>query len=279
MLRVMPVVFSLVLIVGFVLPSFLLFEPHESNETVSLKLAAIVCIAGFGLSTVAFRIFGSWWRTRRLLAEWIRTAEPINLPAIDIPAFRLEHDFPVFAVVGVLRPRLFIADKVLEVLDQGEVRAVIYHELGHISAGDNLKRLLLKLTGDLLVLPIGTKLEHRWAESAEEAADEYAVKNGMPGTALTLAAALIKIARLIPSGAHPPIPAASYLIESGDSLAARIKRLLNLAEAREFGTPSVIPFWAPAVFAVFPILIMLATDEKILAHIHNVSESIVAALQ
>jgi hypothetical protein len=275
----MPVVFSLILIVGFVLPSFLLFEPHESDETISLKLAAIVCIAVFGLSTVVFRIFASWWRTRRLSADWLRNSEPIEISSISIPAFRLRHDFPVFAVVGVVRPRLFIAENVLEVLDQNEVEAVVQHELGHISARDNLKRLLLKLTGDLLVVRVGSSLERYWAAFAEAAADEYAVETGGRGTALSLASALIKIARLLPVGAQPPIPSASYVIGAGDSLSVRIKRLLRLAESKDIGSRSVIPFWAPAVFALFPILIMLATDQKFLSRIHNISEAVIALLQ
>ena len=61
------------------------------------------------------------------------------------PAFRIRHSFPVVSVVGILRPRLFIAEQVLEHLSSAELRAVLAHEAAHVSAADNLKRLVVRL--------------------------------------------------------------------------------------------------------------------------------------
>ena len=69
--------------------------------------------------------------------------------------------------------------------------------------------------------------------AAEAAADEYAVAAGDRKTALSLAGALIKIARIIPE-TPPPMPAVSYAYaETGEMLAGRIRRLIQLADRDE----------------------------------------------
>jgi Zn-dependent protease with chaperone function len=274
----MPILVSLVTIFGFILPSFLLFEPRKSGETVTLKLAVVIAVAAFGLVAAAFRIFGSWWQTRRLVAEWTRKAEPLDLEGVSIPAFTIEHEFPVFAVVGLLRPRLFIAKQVLATLDQNEIAAVIGHERGHIHARDNLKRLAMRLTSDILVAPIGRSLESIWSEAAEAAADEFAVEQGGSPAALHLASALIKIARVIPDR-YAPLPNVSFAFETGEALTKRIRRLMQLAEGVEMSLDrSPVGYVAVALLAAL-VCVVLATDSSILARIHSFSEIVLSVLQ
>lgn len=280
LLRVLPIVLSLVVIFAFILPAFVLFEPKNSGETIGLKLAVVIGIAIFGISAALFRILGSWWRTRRLMDEWMQNAEPIMLNEATFPTYRLLHPFPVFAVVGVLRPRLFIASQVLEKLDENELAAVLKHEIGHISALDNLKRLAMKLCADILVVPIGRFLDQYWSEAAESAADEYAVSTGGRDTALNLAEALIKIARIIPDGPAPPMPAVSYVAEiTGESLAARIRRLLQLADEESFQARSSARMLFPMLLLSALIVVILATDHSFLSRIHNFSEVVLSVLQ
>src|SRR5690349_20802428 len=47
-LRIVPIIAAFVFILAFVLPSFLLYEPRQSGETIGLKLTLIVGIAAFG---------------------------------------------------------------------------------------------------------------------------------------------------------------------------------------------------------------------------------------
>src|SRR5215210_7042716 len=56
-LRVLPVAAALVFISAFVVPAFLLYEPHESGETIGSKQIVIVGVCIFGLSIAAFRVF------------------------------------------------------------------------------------------------------------------------------------------------------------------------------------------------------------------------------
>jgi len=279
-LRVLPLVSAITVGLAFVVPSFLMFEPSNSGEKISLKLGVIIVIAAFGFAAAFYRVLGSWWRTHRLVADWSQRATPLTVGNVSIPTYKLVHDFPIFAVVGVIRPRLFIAEQVLTALDENEVAAVVEHELGHISAMDNLKRLTMQLCSDVLVAPIGRPLDKAWSEASEAAADEFAAGRGDRSRALDLAAALIKIARIIPDVPVPKMPAVSFAHEFiGESLTARVRRLLQLAEQDNLENRPTISAAIPALLFVSWFVVILATDGAFLARVHNLSEIVLSTLQ
>jgi Zn-dependent protease with chaperone function len=267
-----------VIIFAFILPSFLIYEPHQSGETITLKLAVVIAIAVSGIAAATFRLFASWWRTRRLLSQWFANSEETSLPDSPIPAFRLDHAFPVFAVVGIRHSRLFISEIVLKTLNQNEIGAVLRHELAHIAALDNLKRLAMQISSDLLVVPIGRSIDKAWSEAAESAADEYAVASGGPSTALDLASALIKIARIIPERSVA-LPNVSFAVETGEALTARVRRLLQLADGQATPTHSMPVGSAAFIFLAASALAILATDGSLLSQIHGFSEIVLSVLQ
>jgi Zn-dependent protease with chaperone function len=276
--RVLPLLIAAITVFAFVLPAFFLYEPHEPQETVGIKLAAVIFVAMAGLTFALFRLFGSWWRTRRLRTTWDGSATRTTLEGVSLPVYRLDNAFPVFAVVGVLRPRIYIADPIFETLDADEIAAVIKHELGHTSAHHNLKRLLMQLCSDVLVAPVGHSLDRSWSKAAEEAADEFAAATGGRQTAVDLAAALIKIARIIPDQPAPAMPAVSYAF-NGELLAARVRRLLMLAD-REL--PSISSTrWSGLIALMLAVAFIaaFATNHLFLARIHDISETLLAFLQ
>jgi hypothetical protein len=281
-LRVAPVVAGFVFILGFVLPAFLIYEPWHSGETIGNKQMVVIGVCAVGILAAAFRIFASWWRTRRLVADWVARSLPIEIAGIDVPAFRLEHEFPVFAVVGVFRPRLFVCERVLAGLDGAETASVVQHELGHLDALDNLRRVLMELCGDLLVLPVGRSLDRGWTEASEVAADEFAVRDDR-AAALSLASALIKIARLIPDGKLASLPSAAFAVQpDSDLLATRIQHLIAISEAEmpvedgSFTRRQKFAFWG---FAAFSVLAPLALDSCFLAEVHDISEALLRFLR
>lgn len=282
-LRIFPIASALLYSLGLALPAYIHFEPHVTEETIGYKQWILVAACGLGLVFAAFRVFGSWWQTKRLLYGWLEHAEEIEVDGLDLPAYKVRHPFPVFAIVGVRKPKLFIAEQVLDMLDAFEISAVIKHELGHLAAFDNLKRILMHLCGDLLLVPVGRNLDTVWIEASEIAADEFAVQKGGRRSALNLASALIKIARIVPSRRIEELPVGSYAVQNnGELLSNRIQRLLKLAEshadpAREAVTrPNrILSLIAASIF----ILIPLAFDTYLLSHIHEISETFLESLR
>jgi Zn-dependent protease with chaperone function len=271
------------MVIGFLLiPSYLAYEPYSTTEVVSKKLAAVALVSAVGIAFALWRGLRSWFITRALVRQWIAVAEPVAIAGLRIPAFRIKHSFPVMAVVGSLRPRLFVANHVLDSLSEDEVLAAIAHEHGHLAARDNLKRMLLRVCCDMLaIVPCGKTLDHAWTGNSEAAADEYAASLG-PSVALNLASALIKIARMAPAGARPTMPAAVFLLgEESDGIMGRVNRLINLA-AGGCRPKQISRFllWGEKgiVFILLTGLIIVLGNTQALASIHGAMEHLLRLL-
>lgn len=283
LLRVFPLVAATIFISAVVLPAFLLYEPIATDETVGLKLTLISLVSAFGIVAAFGRVFAGWWRTKRLIGEWMSLSEPVEIDGVTIPAFRMRHPFPIIAVVGVLRPKMFVAEQILSELDEAELAASIAHERGHISNHDNLKRIAMRICGDFLVLPLGKTLDRAWAVAAESAADEYAAHLGGGRCALDLASALIKVGRITPNEKALPMPVGAYLLGSEDQpLAARVDRLLRLADRADTlgGTANSMhnSIWLVPILTLIAIL-SLTLNTNFLSAVHTFSEQLLAALQ
>lgn len=283
-LRVSPPAVALVSIAALLLPAYVAFEPRHSNERVGVTLAALTLVSIFGVARAVRRAVASWLATRRLVAEWLHCAEVVHLAGISIPAFRIRHPFPVVAVVGALRPRLFIAAQLFDSLDREEMLAAVAHECAHLAARDNVKRAMLRSCHDALsIVPCGRSLDRAWCEESERAADERAARAGAH-TALSLAGALIKIARLAPVGLKPTaLPAGSYMVaEDAGGVAGRVRRLIELSSVgggdKGRTTRLLHPFvWVVCLCASLTV-VALAVDRHVLATIHEAIERIVFAL-
>jgi Zn-dependent protease with chaperone function len=283
LLRIFPIVAGTVCVVMLLAPAYLAHEPRTSHEDISLKLAIIAAASAVGLALALFRVIAAWRATSRLTLAWMCNADPFELPQIGIPAFLIEHPFPVIAIVGMLRPRLFIANKVLTSLTPSELLAAIEHETGHVVAYDNLKRGLMRACRDVLVVvPCGRRLDRAWLEASEAAADEFAAGRGSR-TALDLASALVKIARLVPTGVRPAMPVGAFLIEADDSggVKARVRRLMQLAnngrDSNANGIVFKIPMWIPIALTVM-VAAISATEPHVLASVHWLMEHAVHLL-
>jgi Zn-dependent protease with chaperone function len=230
-LRALPPVLALIFAGILVIPAYIAYEPHVTAEIVSTKLGGLALLSAAGVAFASWRAYRSWDATRSLLSGWLQVSERINLPSLTIPTYRIEHSFPIIAVVGSIRPRLFIASSVLDALTKDELTAAIAHERGHLTARDNLKRLVLRACRDVLMLvPVGRPLDLAWAQAAEAAADEHAAREDSD-RALNLASALVKIAKMVPVRERAEVPLGAYLIgaEETQGVKARISRLLEIA--------------------------------------------------
>ena len=283
LLRIIPVVAGLACLVLLIIPAYLKHEPRSTTEEVSFKLALIAFASAAGIGVAIFRGIASWRATARLTADWLSHAQPITLPGLNIPCYRIQHQFPVIAIVGTLRPKLFIAVQIFERLQTEEIAGAIHHEVGHLVAQDNLKRGLLRACRDvLLIIPCGRMLDRHWAEASESAADEHAAELGRR-VALDLASALVKIARMIPSGAKPAMPAGVFLVgDEPGGIRARVSRLLQLAgaERKQGHWALAIPrsvLWLSPISVVL-IFVIFATQTSMLATVHSLIERAVYIL-
>ena len=287
-LRLLPFACALLFVGGFIVPAYLHHEPHPTEEIVSLKLAFFAAFCFAGLALAAWRGLRSWVATRRLVADWLRHSEPVELAGVSVPVYRLRHRFPVIAVVGFARPRLFIAGHLFDELSADELRAAVMHEHGHLATHDNLKRAALRACRDVLLLvPAGRTLDNAWVEQSEAAADEHAARAGGASLALDLASALVKIARLAPAGATPRLPAGAFLVDDHgvSGVACRVRRLARLATNEP---PPLLPASNAALnyalaCALAAALLVSATasfsQPHFLAPLHGALEHIVSALE
>lgn len=284
-LRAYPAVGALIIVLALLGPSYLIYEPRHTSENVSIGLWILSVASVIGIALALSRGAAAWMATRRLLRAWLTSAERIELEGVAVPAFLIRHPFPVVAVVGAFRPRLFIAETVVANLSESEIRAAIAHECGHLSARDNLKRAVLRACRDsLMIVPCGRTLDSAWTYASEEAADELAVEN-RPALAMDLASALIEIARLVPEGGSPTMPAAAFLMGEADAgtISHRVKRLLE-TEGISVLTPgpfakllNATPQFVALLFVLAVGIIALSPNN--LAMVHSALEWIVAVVK
>ena len=283
-MRIGPPAIAITWIAAFMIPSYIVYEPYHTDEFVSKKLATLAVISAIGLACAISRGVRSWWATRKLLKSWMANSTSIELPNLTVPAYRMSHSFPIIAVVGTLRPRLFIAEHVLSSLTEDELAAAIAHEYGHMAAHDNLKRSLLRTSrAALLIIPYGRSLDRAWAEAAEAAADEHAAQTSSD-VALNLASALVRIAKLIPAHEHSVMPSSAYLVggEETSGVKARVRRLVELSGSDRSALVSSAALFRFAPWLLVGVVVALGlaieTRPHVLASVHALIEHVVVIL-
>jgi hypothetical protein len=274
LLRLLPVGAALVVVGGVFIPAFCAFEPRETRERVAISL---LVLAAIGIALIAGGAARAWRAsriTRQLIGEWLKTAQPVHVPGAAIEVFGVEADFPVVSVEGIVRPRLFISQRVLAECTPDELAAMIRHECGHVASADNLKRLAFRLVLDPLSFTrVGRDLEQAWHDASEDVADDYTV-TGSPRSALALAHALVRVARMVPSGSAA-VPLTS--LYRGTGVERRVRRLLG-SEPSTSGRPA----WVLAVRALLmlpPVLTLtVLLDWHLLRGVHGLIEVVVKSL-
>jgi len=282
-LRVGPVAAALVFVFAFVVPAYLLHEPEDSGEVVSGKLAVLAIISSIAVCLALYRVFRSWRVTRQLVSSWQRNAEELSMGDSNIPIFRIVHPFPLMAVVGIVRPRIFVAEQVLSTLSPDEFRAAVAHEYGHLRSGDNFKQTVLRVCRDLIILPLGGELDRAWADNVESAADEFAARSGR-STALDLASALIKLVRIAPRPALAVSQAGSNLLDEDNiDVTTRVRRLLSFNGARRPAAKKLHRTFSPQSLiwsaALTGLLAMHLIDQRLLLRTHEAIERFVSIIQ
>jgi Zn-dependent protease with chaperone function len=271
-LRIAPGLLSLLFIVGLFLPAHWRFEPTGAEESAGYSLIALAGLGAAGLLLAARRVVRDGLLTRRLERAWLGRAPGSGGVAGGLPLLVLPGPEPVVSLVGIRRPRLFVAARVIDACTPEELEVSLAHEVAHRDSRDNLKRVLVACSPDLLAIwPAGRRLEQRWRAAVEFAADARAAR-GDGVRAVSLASALLKVARLAPVAA----PAAGFGLYDGTLLWARIDRLLGpVADAP--GPAHLGRAWSLSLGA-FATLAAVLTVEGAWLGVHAATEGLVRLL-
>jgi Zn-dependent protease with chaperone function len=224
-LRLLPLVVSLLFVLLIFGSAFVRFEPGEAVEAPGFGLVVMAATSAILIGRAACRAIAGWHRAASQARRWMKNSDdlPCGERSISIRAVRGAR--PVVSLVGLWRPRLFVSRTIAEALTPDELEAIVLHEVWHRSAWDNLKRLAVLAAPDALhVFGAGTALESRWMSAAELEADRGAAR-GDSERGLSLASALVKVARLMPD--VRPLPAPVSNLYNGGPLAERVGRLVN----------------------------------------------------
>lgn len=259
--RLLPAALSILVTCGLVVPAFIWLEPRGTGEEAGWVIR-VLAFAGAGILVAAL---GRGMRTARRNSRALKAAtqgrRSVTLADAPVPAFTVGSRSPLLLLAGIQRPRLYVSDAVLKVLSPEELRAAVAHELAHQRAHDNLIRAAFAFAPDLLRGSLARRLERRWCAAAECAADAAAAGND-PQTALSLASALIKVARLRAGTPLPDFGCAAF--DDGSPVAERVRRLVNVTgssaparvRARRIAAPVAVAMvaaaasWLPEILAL-----------------------------
>jgi beta-lactamase regulating signal transducer with metallopeptidase domain len=219
-IRLFPACASMLFAGGMFLPSHLLLEPRDANETLGLLWYGLSMAGAFLLVRSALRA-GEVWRHGRQLRRVEHRSDPALAGARQV------EGFSGVSLAGVISPRILIGPDVVRELTPAELDVAIAHELAHRDAFDNLVRWAMLCAPDFFGHSArAQRLEDDWHEAAESLADASAVR-GDPGRAVHLASALVKVARLAAQApGAPAIPAWSTLNDP-PLLERRVRCLLS----------------------------------------------------
>jgi len=262
-LRVFPLVASVVITFAFVVPSFQLLEPRSIDEGMGAMPLALGLCALLLIAYGCFRVVAAQTTTTRVVARWLEGAHPLNVDARTV-TFRSRREAPPLTLVGMRKPRVLVSESTIALLSHDELQIALKHELEHVRSRDNLKKLLFRFCP----FPGMARLESAWSQAAELAADDAAVSN--LDDAVDLAAALVKLSRLVPVEAAP-VCTVGFVT---GSISARVTRLLAWDEAAKAHSTKIRAWYAipPALVALSCVF---ATYGPALALTHEMTEWLV----
>jgi Zn-dependent protease with chaperone function len=269
-LRMLPFALAALFVLALCVPSYLRFEPSLTSE----RAGAVCLVLGLlGAATCSLSIVRS---AHSLLVSWRHNrlcqlaAQEAPMPGIASQMLVVKNEVPLLAVSGLIGPKLLISTRVLRELSHEELDAALRHEHAHRSSRDNAKRLLLLLAPDILpfVSPLRL-LEHSWSKFTEWAADDLAA-SGDSARALSLASALVSVARM---GSSPRLPYLSTSLLARDcDLSARVDRLLRTTPATSARASQAPPLFSIAGLSLVVCLGALLLIPSILSLVHELLE-------
>ena len=268
-LRLLPLALGAAAVLGLCVPSYLWLEPQGAPERVGLFCLTLALLASASWLLSIMRVSRAIAFSLRCKRGWQQAGWETYFTGGSSAALVVKQDAPLLALAGVFRPRLVISDGVLRSLSSCQLEVALQHENAHRASRDNLKRVFLLLAPDPLPFVHGFSfLEKAWAKYAEWSADDAATR-GDSLRALSLASALLRIARI---GAPPLLSLLhTSLVADNQDLAARIDRLLRTQPTCQ-KTLSWTPISAMAALLATSSLATLVLRPATLSSVHRLLE-------
>ena len=272
-LRMLPATLAISIVVGLCLPSYLWLEPEATSERVGLA-----CLAAALLGAAAWAV--SVHRAIRAVADSLKfsrdrqeLAWEAYAPGEPHPIAVLEEEAPLLALAGIVRPQIVISDGVLRALSSDQLAAAVRHEQAHRASRDNFKRLLLLLAPDVIPFaPTTAALDRCWARVTEWAADDEAIA-GDAERSLSLAAALVRVARM---GRGPVLsPLVNALVSGEHELRERVDRMLGPASAPEIPRRGIGILLSAVELGIIPLFVGLLLRANTFYSIHQLLERLI----
>ncbi len=270
-LRIAPFIVALAVTLILAVPSFLLLEPRSVKESTG------IVPLGLGFFGIALMLAGLWKaaaalvRTSRTITRWSCEASAIGCSPAEsgksISVLRAPASAAPLTAAGILKPRLWLSSAAEFLLSERELHTALRHEVVHVRRRDNLRKLLLCL----VAFPGMSRLETAWREVTEMAADDAAVSNA--SEALDLAAAVIKLSRIVPL--ELPNELTTALVHSaGQSVNARVERLVTWTERQQ--RPGNRDSFGYTLYAMAAMLVaMTMYYSQLLVQVHAATEWLV----
>lgn len=238
-LRLLPAAGATLFVAALCVPGYFWLEQSGPERVGPACLFATAL--GAAVSGVAVvRACAALARSARCWRGWRAAGRRVLLPGEPSPIWVVDAPGPLVALAGILRPRVVVAQTVIRALSPEELASALRHERAHWNSRDNLKRLAVMLAPPLLPGWRGLHpIEQAWLKFSEWAADDRAAAGNGPDS-LSLAAALVRLARM---KASPRVPAlATSLLGNGGEISARVERLLAGVAEHEPNVSRAAPF-------------------------------------
>ena len=272
--RFLPLTLAAAITLGIFVPAWWVHEPENAEEALTLAQAAAAFVAFAPLGEGLRRAMRMASRTHTRLVDWRRRGQKSGLAAsCPFDVVEVYGEGVALCVGGYFKPTIFASIAAMKVLTMRERRAALAHESSHASSLDPLRLLGMEACPDFLrLLSVDAEWRSAFARAVEFAADARA-SAGDRGTALDLAQALVKVARL---GLAAPLKGLSVAPAMSNSvdLKARVDALANgpMDEDRRLPLSSG---WA--LVLVCAAVCVLGTQESETAQ--RLTEAIVALLR
>jgi len=272
-LRMAPSALTLFIVVGFCIPSYVWLEPDISGERVGFACLLAALLGASVWAVALLRGGASVARTARYMRVCRSNAVETTVGQDSARVLVLNDDIPLMAVAGVIHPCLVVSRSVIGALSEEQKEAAFRHESAHQISRDNLKKFLFLLAPDILPFVSGlSSVELSWARFTEWAADDQAV-DGDRQRALSLASALVKVAKM---GVRPtPSYLLSTLVDDDRDLETRVDRLLLEPAYAEKPMQPVVAFARNAALVIAGVAATMLLWPGSLGGIHRLLEHLV----